>query len=493
MRSAAVFKNSVFYTIASVLQGFIGFLLLPVYTKYLSPLDYGTLALVTSFVGILSSVITLQIHAGIPRFVVKFLKDENRAKSYFTGIFVLLAVILVLSCIVINIFGEQIVRIIFSDKNGISYAPFFQIGTWTLLPTLLISVSLLLLQVLEYGNKFLFVTMAQVTVNVFCGLYFVVSLKMGIMGVLWAQFIGAVFGLIFSISFLRGWFRFSLKKLPIRDIKASLVYSLPIIPHMLSIYIYMQSNRLILQRYVPLSDIGVYSIADTFASLSLFIINAANSAYNPVFLKLAEDDRKMAQEETRKFIEIWWVIILGIFMGYLVLSGNIIKLMTRPAFYPSIPLIPILAFAYIFRGLYCFSANSIFFTEKTKLIPVITVIAALVNVAGNIIFIPKFGVFAAAWVTFISYLVTFLLAYYFSALHFAIKYPWRSMIKTSIILLLVYATTKFLNSAFAMVFWVNFLINLVAVGAFLLFSVAVTYRIKNFALMKSFAVKIIKA
>ena len=205
-RSVTIFKNSIFYTIASVLQGFIGFLLLPIYTKYLSPLDYGTLALVTSFIGILSSIITLQIHSGIPRFVVKFLKDENRCKTYFTGIFVLLAVILILSCTVINIFGDKIIRLVFSDKNDISYAPFFQIGTWTLLPVLLISVGMLLLQVLEQGNKFLLVTIIQVTVNVFCGLFFVIYLKMGVMGVLWAQFISAIIGLIISAGLVQAYF-----------------------------------------------------------------------------------------------------------------------------------------------------------------------------------------------------------------------------------------------------------------------------------------------
>lgn len=184
---------------------------------------------------------------------------------------------------------------------------------------------------------------------------------------------------------------------------------------------------------------------------------------------------------------------MGIFLGYVILSGNMIKLMTRPAFYPSIPLIPILAFAYIFRGLYCFAANSIFFAEKTKLIPVITVIAALVNVACNIIFIPKFGIFAAAWVTAISHLVTFILAYYFSALNFPIKYPWRNMINTSIIFFLVYATARVLNNMFPLAFWLNFFINLLAVGVFFLISIAMTYRISNFTLMKSFAMRLLKA
>lgn len=473
MESINFLKNSFFYTIASVLQGFIGFLLLPLYTRYLSPLDYGVLALVTSFIGILASIITLQIHAGVPRFVIKFQKDENRAKIYFTSIFLLISIILVLSCVIINIFGETIVRIVFSNKNNISYAPFFQIGTLILLPTLLASVGMLLLQTLEYGHKFLLVTIIQVVANLFFGLFFVIFLKTGVSGVLWAQFIGAACGLIFTIWFIRDWFKLTLQKLPIQDIRDSLRYSLPIIPHTLSIYIYMQSNRLILQRYVPLADIGVYSIADTFASILLIIINSANSAYTPIFLKLAEDNRRRAQDETKKFIEIWWVVIMVIFMGYLLLSGYLVRLMTRPSFYPSIPLIPILAFAYIFRGLYCFNTNSLFFIEKTKYIPVITVTAAVLNVLLNLIFIPKFGIFAAAWITVISYFITFIVSYYFSRKFFPIFYPWKNMSKIAILLFSSYIIVIFWDALLHQHILLNLSFRILILSIFIIMAILV--------------------
>lgn len=448
MKLANVLKNSLFYTLATTLQGMISFFLLPIYTRYLSPGDYAVLALVTSFSGIVSAVMTLQIHTGIPRFVIKFLKDKERAKTYFSSIFLLLLLILFFGCLIINIFGERIIRILFSDKNGITYSPFFLIATWILLPNLLMSGGMTLLQTLENGYKFFLVTLVQVIINVSLSLFFVVFLRTGPIGVLWAQLISAMCGLIIVIWFIRNWLRFMFPRLS-QDVKDSFRYSLPIIPHILSIYVYMYSDRLILQRFVPLSDIGIYSIADTFAYILLIVVNATTTAYSPRFLKLAEDNKLRAQGEIKNFMEIWWAGIMVIFMGYLLWSGFVVRLMTLPSFYPSIPLIPILAFAYIFRGLYCFSTNGLFFAEKTKYIPVITTVAAITNLSLNLIFIPKFGIFAAAWTTVISYFITFIVSYYFSRKFFPIFYPWKSMVKITMLLLSGYITVIFLDELFS--------------------------------------------
>jgi len=241
MKLATVFKNSIFYIFASILQGMLSFLLLPLYTRYLSPTDYAILALVNSFIGIVSVIITLQVHAGIPRFVIKFLNDESKAKAYFGSVTLLLSALLILSCLTINSFGDKIIKIVFSGNNDLSYAPYFQIAVWTALPNLLIGSCLLLLQTLERGSLFFVVTAIQVAVNVSCGIIFVVFLKLGVLGVLWAQLISAVIGLLFVIWLIRDWLIITLRKFPLKDIKDSLRYSLPIIPHMLSIYVYVDT------------------------------------------------------------------------------------------------------------------------------------------------------------------------------------------------------------------------------------------------------------
>ena len=144
------------------------------------------------------------------------------------------------------------------------------------------------------------------------GLLFVIKFNAGVIGILWAQLFSAIAGLSAVVWLIRGWIKFKIPVFPLGDIKDSLRYSMPIIPHMLSIYIYMFSDRLILKRFVPMADIGIYSIADTFASVLLLIVNAVNTAYSPRFLKLAQESTSKAKGETKSFIEIWWVGIMVI-------------------------------------------------------------------------------------------------------------------------------------------------------------------------------------
>ncbi len=479
-----VIKNSFFYTLASMLQSMISFFLLPVYTRYLSPEDYAILALVMSFTGIASALITLQIHSGIPRFVVKFLGQKERSRIYFSSIFLLFFAILFFGCLIINIFGDRIIRVMFSHNSRLSYHPFFLIATWTMLPSLLISAGMALLQTLEKGAKFLLLTVLQVAINVGLSLYFVVSLKSGPLGILWAQLISAVCALGFIVFFIRDWLMIIVPRFS-QDIKDSLRYSLPIIPHILSMYIYMYSDRLILQRFVPLADIGIYSIADTFAYILLVIVNATTTAYSPHFLKLAQEDKLNAQVETRKFIQIWWWAIAIIFMAYLLICAYIVRFMTQPAFYPSIPLIPILSIAYIFRGLYCFAANGIFFMEHTKYIPIITISAAVANVLLNLLFIPRFGIYAAAWNTVVSYIITFILAYYFSKNYFPRIYPWKNMLKIVSFALFVYLSAAILRKVLAFgSSLAEFSLNLIILLLFGLGSFFILYRERSMDMAK---------
>jgi len=466
-----VLGNSFLYSVANVLQGAVSFILLPVYTRYLEPKEYAILALVVSFSGILSSIITFQIQAGIPIYVIKFIKDKERAVEYFSSIFIFLFLIVAIICGIVTIFGEKIIKIMFSDKDQIVYYPYFLIATWALLPNLLVSSGLSLVQTLEKGKSFFLISLVQTVINVILALFFVIYLKTGIFGILMAQLLSYVFSFIMLIWFIRDWLKLVMPKFS-KDVVDSLKYSLPIIPHMLSIYIYMYSDRLILQRYVPLSDIGIYSIAGTFAYVLLVIVNSTTAAYSPRFLKLAEENADKARSETNRFIEFWWMMVLVILAGYFFLSGFVVRFMTTAKYYLCIPLIPILASAYIFRGLYCFAAGSLFHKERTQFIPVISFSAAIVNVIINIIFIPKFGIFAAAWSTVVSYGVTFALSYYFSRKIFPIFFPWAKMQKSAYLLLALIVLTKLFTGIFRVNLATDLSVNMLM---FVLFSLIVFF------------------
>ena len=91
--SEKVFKNASHYILASLLPIAVGFLMLPIYTLYLSPTDYGILALVLSLQTFLPILMTLQIQGSIPRFYFEYYDDKAKLKVFISTILLFLVIL----------------------------------------------------------------------------------------------------------------------------------------------------------------------------------------------------------------------------------------------------------------------------------------------------------------------------------------------------------------------------------------------------------------
>jgi O-antigen/teichoic acid export membrane protein len=108
------------------------------------------------------------------------------------------------------------------------------------------------------------------------------------------------------------------------------------------------------------------------------------------------------------------MFILFLALVLSVFARDLIVLMTTPGFFAAYEIIPIIVAAYIFTGIYFMSANQILYTKQTKYIPVVTVVSAGLNILLNFLWIPRLGMFGAAWATLAAYafqsVFTFVLA-----------------------------------------------------------------------------------
>ena len=78
-------KSSGIYFFGNILTKLISFLLLPIYTKFINPTDYGTYDLMIAYITFFTSVLFLDIWSGIMRFMFDYDKVEDKYKSIFTG------------------------------------------------------------------------------------------------------------------------------------------------------------------------------------------------------------------------------------------------------------------------------------------------------------------------------------------------------------------------------------------------------------------------
>jgi O-antigen/teichoic acid export membrane protein len=185
------------------------------------------------------------------------------------------------------------------------------------------------------------------------------------------------------------------------EVKRSLRFSLPLVVGYLGWFMANRSGLLVIQRYLSLSDAGIYGVAYSFGMLFLVAGQAMDKVVGPVFYR----------DITKPDGPAWWARLTVVFTSALSWLALSVCLFARPVFtllFPhdylkGLPLLPIIIWAFICKCLDIFFIRGLFYREKTMMLMAISVGTGLLNVGLNLWLIPRYGLTAAAYATLISY------------------------------------------------------------------------------------------
>jgi len=272
-----MFRDTFVYGLSGVVSRFIGFLLVPIYTRMLAPADFGLLDLLTIASSIMVLLGGMQVESGIARGYYEARKAGTLATLVGTGIR-----LYTLGVAVVGVLGLAAFQFWFVGRGGLTWreaAPLF-VG---LLPSQWLVLWLLLLR--YEGRPYQYAVMALG--DVLCTTAFSVTgvcvLRLGVRGILWgmalSKILWATVGLVtrFSGSF-RGWSRAEAGRI--------LVYSVPTVPNTLVNWIQNYGNRFILLGALSLAGVGVYGLANRLASPLMVAIWALRLAWDPLATEL---------------------------------------------------------------------------------------------------------------------------------------------------------------------------------------------------------------
>lgn len=418
--SKKIYKNSFFYMVASLLPAAVNFLVLPIFTRYLSPKDYGILALIQSFIAFMPLVLSLQIHRSIGRFYFDYEGKEQKILISTIG-----ATLLFFSClglVILFLFSNQLLLFVFPNV-ATSIFLLFKLSLIAVFFNTLSEYFKTLLITREKAKLFMMVSICLFWVGLAINIVEVVVLKRGVYGIVEGSLILSVLSFISFIFFNRHYLTL---KLNFEMLKGPFKYSLPIIPHALAGIIFMYSDRIILEKYVFLSAIGLYSLADRIAMPFKMMANQISLAFQPHFFKTAKKDKHEALNQARNLSKKVVFVISFLVALFAVFSVEIVYYIFDKRFFNAWIMIPILASSYVFRSLYCFGSYGLFFEKRTVRVAMITVTAAVINIVINLVFIPRYGVIVAVFSTLIAYSVTYLMAMVMSMKSFYVKLDNKS-------------------------------------------------------------------
>jgi O-antigen/teichoic acid export membrane protein len=401
-----VFKDSVIYGLGGLLPKLAGIVLVPIYTRFLLPADYGLMSLASMVTTMIGAVMMLGQSGSLTLFFrssqTESSEDEVRSLLFSVVSFTLLYAGLVLT--VLLLIGPALMPYLFRSGE-IPFNPYLIVA----LVTAALGIPLGLLQAVNRARgQALTHTVFQLTsfcLNTGFTIYFVVALRQGALGSLKGTLVAAALLLPVALWLLGREMRprFSPKWL-----RASLTFGLPLVPHYFAGWILTFADRYMLERYRTLSEVGLYSLAYNVSMVLNLVASSINQAWGPVYYDLA------ATEEGRKKLPrlttVYAATVTAAAMAFMLVSREALLLLAAPRFHSAAGLVPIVAAGYYFFALYSVLSTGIFYARKTKWVPVISAIAAAFNIGLNLLLMPRFGMWAAAWNTLGAYALMALIA-----------------------------------------------------------------------------------
>lgn len=403
----------------------VALLLLPLYTRYLTTDDYGILAIVAMVSSILSFAMPLGMTGVVYRFHHQF--DTSSARNRFYG--AVWSFVLVFSGIItvlLVLLGRPFFEFAFAQTP---FSPYVQIAILiAFLNSAFIIMPAQLLRINEQALHYVAYRFLQFFGTVGFTVLFVVVLENGVKGAVYAQLLGVGITAIVAFVFM---IRATVWNFQWRQLKPALAYSLPLMPHFLSHWVLRASDRAILEQNVPLSDVGVYSLGYQAGSVIQMVVSAANAAFMPIYSRASKDENALNQIPR---LGTYYVLVIAVISVLFVSVADILILLATPSTYhESISIIPWVVMAYFAMSFYYLGVNLLGpLHGESKSIPIMTVLASIVNIAINVWFIPRFGIIAAAISTTISYMFLAVLVNVVAAQYKSCRYEYDRLLKVMI-------------------------------------------------------------
>jgi len=401
------------YTVTTIINTAIPFLLMPVLTRYMSPSDYGIVAMFGVLLSFVFPFTGLSIHGAVQRQYYE--SEQVHLPTYITNCLLILLVSSASTSILFFVLSEPISKL----------SSFPESWLWTVIIVSIAgfinSIVLVLWQVKIKPYAIGKYQIAQTLLNVGLSLWFVVGLGMAWRGRIEAQLFTAVTFAIIGLVILKkdGWLKFNINKNYIRN---ALCFGVPLVPHALGQVIMTMTDRFFITSMVGLNATGLYSVGYSFGMIIGFIESSFNQAYVPwLFERLKRNDDNTKRNIVKlTYAYFFFIILLALALS--LVAPWFLSFFVGKKFVGAYIFVFWIALGYAFSGMYKMVANYIFFAEKTHILAWVTLFCAALNVVFNYFFIKQNGSVGAAQAACLTFFFTFVLTWVLSARVY--KMPW---------------------------------------------------------------------
>jgi len=418
-------KHSSIYGIGTIVGQAVGFLLLPLYTRYLTPADYGVATLIDITMGLAGVAVGSGIANAMPRFYYDRQDAEEKnlvISTLYTiiGLFGIAVTVSLLAC------SGLLSNMLFHSN---AYRIHFRVATMSLACGFFVDTGLLYLRVKNESIKTVVVSLTSLLLLIVFNIYFIVYAGKGLLGIFYSLLINRViFACIITIPIIsKIGIHFS-KKLASNMIK----FSFPLMFSNLFRMGVNESDKYFINFFFSPFETGIYTIANKIGtSIHILITSPFLQSFSPRRFEIMHQED--AKEHYALILNYYLLIIGTAGLCLSVFSSEIIRIMTTDKFYQASQYIPLIILAWIIFGMRYHFETGILIHKKTKYIAYINGFTAIVSLLLNYLFIPKFKIWGALIALNISQTMTSGFFYLVAQRLYPIRYNMVFILKLAIV------------------------------------------------------------
>ncbi len=425
-------RDSVIYGIGGLMSRFLAVVMLPLYTSFVSPGDYGRIELLMTVMAVVVVVIRGGANFGFIRFY--FLdKDPAYRRGLIRTVFWAQMGYSTLGLVLCVLFASQL-----ANALGVAYQPGKHLqGSGT---NLVIATAVLLWVNVNYAQMtnlfraeqrpaaFSIATVTNIAITVPLTVILVVVYKHGPLGIIVGNLSGTLIVYVALLAYRREQLGLQFDRKLLHTLNR---FGFPLMAAALAMWVTNFGDRLMIRKLLhgtyALHQLGQYSLAYKISSAMVLLFTAFQVAW-PAFAYSIEDEREAKRAYSfvltyLMFIAAWAAVGLSLFAPWIVhLLGR------QRGYWPASTAVPALAYASVFFAGFIVVTIATGRVRQTKFNWIASTGAAVLNFGLNLWLIPSYGMLGAAYATLAAYVLLMAVRTWNAQRVYPVQYQWRRVV-----------------------------------------------------------------